>query len=153
MPDSGLQLTSWVESFRRLLRYDPETGLLYWKQSRGRVSAGSVAGNRVKRDKNEYIEIRVYGRLYKAHQIAWLIHTGVYPPKIIDHEDGDGTNNRWKNLRASNDSLNQHNRHTFFFFLTYYFFICTVVLKHLFFIFFVGFFYIFFYPFGEYFSF
>ena len=37
---------------------------------------------------------------YRAHRVAWLLHTGEVPGDMqIDHIDGDPTNNRISNLR------------------------------------------------------
>lgn len=43
-----------------------------------------------------------------AHQIAWLILTGKW--EMVDHENGDGEDNRESNLRPANKSKNGHNR-------------------------------------------
>jgi hypothetical protein len=50
------------------------------------------------------------GRKYKAGRVAWLYMTGSWPTFIVDHEDGDATNNRWMNLRDCSVAVNQENR-------------------------------------------
>lgn len=39
--------------------------------------------------------------------------TGKWPPRKldVDHEDGDGFNNKWTNLRLASRGQNNHNRH------------------------------------------
>lgn len=91
-----------------LLRYDPETGKIFWKVGVGRkIKAGVEAGTLMRRDCNTYRRIMIDGKLYRTHRIAWLLHFGVWPDNQIDHRDGDGLNNRIENMR---DATNQENR-------------------------------------------
>lgn len=94
------------EQVSKLLAYDPDTGVLTWRSSRGGVRAGAVAG-RLKR--NGYVEIGVLGRLLQAHRLAWLLETGAWPTGEIDHLDGSPSNNRISNLRDVTHSANQQN--------------------------------------------
>lgn len=86
------------ETLRQLLHYDPETGVFTWLESRGRVKKGSVAGNQSFNGCKLYVSIRILRKLYRAHQLVWLYMMGDIPPEI-DHINGDGTDNRWCNLR------------------------------------------------------
>jgi hypothetical protein len=43
------------------------------------------------------------------HRAAWLLSTGAWPEHEIDHEDGDRTNNRRKNLRSALKGENRQN--------------------------------------------
>jgi hypothetical protein len=95
-----------AERARTLLEYDVESGLLMWKESRGRVSAGSFAG-RV--GVKGYVVVHVDGRAYHAHRVVWLIVHGRFPPEHIDHIDGDRANNRLTNLREASNAENQQN--------------------------------------------
>lgn len=91
---------------RRVLNYDPDTGSFTWSEKIGRkVVVGSVAGCLTKAG---YIVIGVWGKLYYAHQLAWFYQTGVWSPRV-DHRDGDGSNNRWSNLRAASAQQNALN--------------------------------------------
>lgn len=90
-----------VERARSLLSYDPLTGILRWKVSRGRVRGGTEAGNL----KDGYIVIKVDGREYLAHRLAWLIETGTWPTSEIDHHDEVKSNNRRNNLRECVDGV------------------------------------------------
>jgi len=64
------------------------------------VKVGDVAGyNRLTNEGKKYLIIKIYGVAYRAGRLAWLYMNGQWPENIIDHEDGDGTNNKYKNLR------------------------------------------------------
>ena len=43
-----------------------------------------------------------------VHKLIYFLETGEYP-KIIDHIDGNGLNNKISNLRGSTVRLNTHN--------------------------------------------
>jgi hypothetical protein len=93
---------------RELLSYDPDTGILLWRVDHGtKIKAGMVAGHT---DKRGYVWIGVNGILYLAHRLAHLHMTGEWPPYLIDHEDTDKSNNRWRNLRPATNGQNLANR-------------------------------------------
>lgn len=93
-----------AERLREVLDYDPETGLFVWKMKTADcVHVGSIAGGM---DEKGYIRMRVDGRRYRAHRLAWLWMTGEWPSRGIDHRDTDRANNRWANLRVASSSQN-----------------------------------------------
>jgi HNH endonuclease/AP2 domain len=71
------------------------------------VQADDVAGLL---DGDGYRRITIKGRIYQAHQLAWLYMTGKWCSRVIDHRDGDPSNNRWANLRRATISQNNANR-------------------------------------------
>lgn len=96
------------EKLKEILRYDPETGVFYWKVSVSQnTSAGSVAGcyNRF-----GYCTIRIDGVGYGAHCLAWLYTVGEFPLDELDHIDGNPSNNRFDNLREATNAENGRNR-------------------------------------------
>lgn len=95
------------DELKRRLRYDPETGFFTWlvKPCRNRQS-GSVAGN-ISRGR---IDIQIRKERFLAHRLAWLYMTGFMPAGEIDHINGDGADNRWKNLRSVTHKMNAQNK-------------------------------------------
>jgi len=86
---------------RELLHYDRDTGeFRWWKRVGEEMRLGEVAGS---------VKICVDRRWYHAHQLAWLYMTGEWGRPMIDHRDGDATNNRWSNLREATASQNGAN--------------------------------------------
>ena len=96
-----------------LFNYDPESGDLTWRVDTSATPLGQCVGS-VARHKIEtytsYINVRVLGDRYKAHRLAWLLQTGDWPQKHIDHIDGDGLNNSWGNLREATPEQNAYNQ-------------------------------------------
>jgi len=44
------------------------------------------------------------------HRAIWAMHNGDWPTQVIDHINGDRSDNRIENLREASMSNNQHNR-------------------------------------------
>lgn len=93
------------KKLKELLWYDPESGKFHWRESRGRVCAGQVAGALCR----GYVVIRVDGILYRAHRLAWLYYHGKMPANEIDHINRDKSDNRICNLRAATSAENKQN--------------------------------------------
>lgn len=90
-------------ALKELLEYDPETGKFFWREKgvgRKRAEAGNFSRG--------YVRIGIQGRLYYGHRLAFLYMTGSIPD-VVDHKDGDESNCRWENLRASTHSENGKN--------------------------------------------
>lgn len=96
------------QELERLFQYDAETGVLTWKVSPGvntHVNAGDVAGSL---SGDGYWQIKIKGKVYKAHRLAWLLVHGELPP-MIDHINGIRSDNRLANLRACDICSNMWN--------------------------------------------
>jgi hypothetical protein len=87
--------------------YDPETGNFTWIIVKRRVRIGSLTGC-IRSD--GYRLIRIDKKLYLAHRLAWLLMTGAWPIKEIDHIDGNPKNNVWNNLREATHAQNITNQ-------------------------------------------
>lgn len=92
---------------RSLLRYNPRTGLLWWKVKHGkRTQCGTVAG---RLGRSGYRSINIDKKPYLAHRLAWLIVTGKWPHQI-DHKNHKPSDNRWTNIREATFFQNGQNR-------------------------------------------
>lgn len=103
------------DEVKRLLEYDPETGVLTWKINISNRKIGDVAGysytlKRQGESYKRYIKIGIKDKKYLAHRIIWLYVNGSFPENEIDHIDGDGTNNKIENLREVEHKENSKNR-------------------------------------------
>lgn len=95
---------------RELLTYNKATGELRWRVNRGPVHAGDRAGGVTEKSPGQfYRQLRVDGVLISEHLVIWLWMTGKWPSPECDHQDGDGTNNRWSNLREATHAQNVRN--------------------------------------------
>lgn len=92
---------------RERLDYELLTGAWTWRAGHQKVRIGDVAGST---DTRGHRQIRLCGKLYAAHRLAWLWMTGCWPWHEIDHINGKRADNRWSNLREATHSQNSANR-------------------------------------------
>lgn len=111
------------ELARELLDYNPETGVFTWRTRDlswfnrpidYKAWNARYAGKRAGGEKSEQFGytrryIGIFGTLYYEHRIAWIWMLGSLVPEQIDHINRVATDNRWINLRASNNAENHRN--------------------------------------------
>ncbi len=99
------QLT--YEEANHLLRYDPDTGKLYWRIYKKGRNMRNEAGCINKLDNRR--SIRIDYKLYRTYRLVWLLHYKKWPTKELDHKDGNSLNNKIDNLREATRSQNLGN--------------------------------------------
>ena len=108
-----------AKTVRELLDYDPETGVLTWRQRdrkwfksncdwqtwntrfAGKPSSTTTGGG--------YQQCTLFYKMYPAHRIIWFYMTEDWPADEIDHINRNRSDNRWKNLREATSVANRHN--------------------------------------------
>ena len=88
------------------IRYDPETGEASWKVSRGSVKSGDRIDCK---DGHGYLMVRIDGVLHRLHRVVWVLQFWREPKGVIDHINGDKSDNRLKNLRECTQRFNVYN--------------------------------------------
>ncbi len=103
------------QRLKEVLHYCPDLGLFWWKvtpgenratKARNTRFAGKLAGS----NSNGYVSIRLDGKPYPAHRLAWLYMTGTMPENLIDHANMRPLDNAFDNLREATHSQNMANR-------------------------------------------
>jgi hypothetical protein len=102
-----------VEYLRQRLRYEPETGKLYWREctSMPKMWNTTYAGTKALAfvgNNGRYMG-RIQYRAYQAHRVVWAIVHGEDPNGEIDHIDHNPLNNRIENLRVVSHQENHRN--------------------------------------------
>lgn len=114
------------ELLRKLLRYDPETGKLFWRERpasmfhpngrdpnwRARNWNSRCAGKEAftARIQAGYRTSSIWGVKHRAHIVAWAMYHDQWPEGHIDHINGDPSDNRIVNLRVVSPTQNMRNQ-------------------------------------------
>jgi hypothetical protein len=112
------------EMLRAVLRYEPETGRLFWLDRTVDMVSGMVSNPEAwcaswnsthsgrealtVRGKDGYLGGRALQRRFQAHRVAWAIACGAWPDQI-DHINGVRDDNRLVNLRDVSVVENRRN--------------------------------------------
>ena len=112
------------DELRKVLRYEPETGFLFWREREDGDFVGSFHGadvyaksfNSNFAGKRALTALqsgsphgRVLGVQVRAHRAIWAIVHGHWPKGFIDHINGDRSDNRIENLRDVDRTANNRN--------------------------------------------
>ncbi len=98
------------ERLKEVLNYDPETGVFTSKVRLGYrgKNVGDIVGVEVTRSHTKYLTVQIDKYKTYLHRLAYLYMTGEIP-LVIDHEDGNGLNNKWSNLINGTQQHNNQN--------------------------------------------
>lgn len=109
------------EVLRQLLRYDPNTGKLFWLP-RPISMFPNVRSGKIWNTKNAHKEAfkvedprgyrrgQVLDQKVWAHRVAFALHHGYWADGDVDHINGDKGDNRAENLRDTTRSQNLQNQ-------------------------------------------
>lgn len=106
MPRVHQPAISAIEA-RKLISYNPVAGTFAWIAPRRGVRLGHPPGTR---HPDGRLEIALGGRRHKAARIAWLLMTGEWPSSVIDHINGNPSDDRFENLRDVSTQANIQNQ-------------------------------------------
>jgi hypothetical protein len=105
---------------RQLLKYEPDTGKLFWlerpneffklpRDAKSWNMRYALTEALTAVDTRGYRHGNILSKLYRAHRVAWLITTGLWPDDKLDHLNGVRDDNRWENLREVSGAENNRN--------------------------------------------
>ena len=99
-PSVGIQS---VDQLRSEVAYEPETGIFRSRSTGKRIDVQktNVGCRRC---------VRIFGVVYNAARLAWFYVHAKWPEEVIDHINGDPSDNRIANLRDVSQSFNAQNR-------------------------------------------
>lgn len=91
------------EELKKNFEYNPITGE-FKRLNSMRPHINPIQNEKV------YRQIKINKKLYKAHRLAFLYMTGIWPNDGVDHINGIKSDNRWSNLRPACSFENHRNR-------------------------------------------
>ena len=92
------------DQVRELFNY--RNGKLYWKATvNNKTKKGNIVGTRTQQG---YYQCCINYKIHLLHRVIFVYHYG-YLPKVIDHIDGNPSNNKIENLREATGSQNNYN--------------------------------------------
>ena len=95
-----------IDVMKQLLSYNSDTGEFTWTDKAAKKVAGKPANAK---DALGYVCLKINGKMYKAHRIAWAFIHGAWPELHIDHINGKPSDNRISNLRQVDRHANMQN--------------------------------------------
>ena len=88
---------------------EEDQGLVWNTKDNFRKKNGSILGTE---RPDGYLSANIDKKMYLVHRLVWLMHNGKFPDGMIDHIDGDKTNNTISNLRVVSPETSNRNMPT-----------------------------------------
>jgi len=97
-----------VSKLKELFNYDKTTGIFTRKVKKGnRTKVGDIVGSV---NGKGYLQVKVDGKIYQLHRLAWLYENGEYSENGIDHINHNKEDNRIENLTVKSQLENCKNQ-------------------------------------------
>jgi hypothetical protein len=84
------------QELKAVLHYDPDTGLFTAVETKRNRKAGQVVGSA---SHEGYLSVSIRKKRHLLHRLAFLYMLGEMPKLLVDHINGNPSDNRWCNLR------------------------------------------------------
>lgn len=102
----------YSKNWNEIFRYDPSNkSCLVWNIEKGtgknKVFPGKPAGAL---DSRGRWVVGYFGKVYLVHVVIWTMFNDLKDGLVIDHINGDHSDNRIENLRETSQSINSRNR-------------------------------------------
>lgn len=95
------------EELLSAVHYDPATGIFTQREDGPKKAAGERLGGI--EPGTGYRRIKLFGKLYREHRLAWFYMTGAWPTHGIDHRNRIKSDTSFDNLRAATSPENSQN--------------------------------------------
>ena len=99
--NKGKLLDELENYIRKYFSYDAKSGMINRNDRKGGIGSLDAKG---------YLILKIKGKQFKAHRIAWFLYYGKMPEMEIDHINKIRTDNRICNLRIATRGENNRNR-------------------------------------------
>lgn len=93
-----------LEQVKQLLRYDKDTGEVFWNERKRGRPIDKEAGTQ---DRYGYRWIKLNGHTFSLPRLVWYYHYGVFPKENIDYKNGNPKDLRITNLKEIGYLLHQ----------------------------------------------
>lgn len=93
-----------LSEIKQYLEYNPDTGFFRWIKKLSNNSKNDWQKGNQRPD--GYTYLRILGKQFLCHRLAWLFTYGEFPESFLDHINEVKNDNRISNLRLTDKSLN-----------------------------------------------